>query len=259
MRMNATHARVRLSEAQQAALAGHIAPLPCAATFTPPIALVPSEPLRNEDRIAVLTTDTLLAFAITSLTLAHFPTATVIKPELNDLRDGRHLDQRGFALVIADAMISSELDKPSFERWIHPFRDLPLLLLSESGAPGMFDECRSVTHVPRSVSSRGLTEAISVALHAQDGGRGERRRHRPQEIERITATQWRVVGFLGCGCSNKEIAFRMGISEATVKAHVGGAIARLGLTNRTEVALFAQRLTLGSRWAASAAAADAPS
>lgn len=258
MRMTAPHARVRLTAAQQAALAGQVASRPCEKTPSPSIALVPADPLRNEDRIAVLTADTLLAFAVTSLTLAHFPTATVVRPELNDLRDGRHLDQRGFALLVADAAIASELDKPSMDRWIRPFRDVPMLLLSDSGASGMFEGCRTVTHVPRSVSPRGLTEAISVALHSGEKGRAERRRQRPQEIERITATQWRVVGFLGCGCSNKEIAFRMGISEATVKAHVGGAIARLGLTNRTEVALFAQRLTLGTRWAASAVAADAP-
>ncbi|MDB5649470.1 MAG: transcriptional regulator, LuxR family [Hyphomicrobiales bacterium] len=213
---------------------------------------------RNEDRIAVLTTDALLAFAVTSLTLGHFPTATVVKPELDDVRVARHLDLRGYSLIIVDAGIGAEMDAGAFERWSRPFRDVPVLLLSATGCGHFFDECRDVRPLPRDISPRGLTEAIRLALTRADGGRGERQRRRPQEIDRITATQWRVIGFLGCGCSNKEIAFRMGISEATVKAHVGAAIARLGLTNRTEVALFAQRLAMGSRWAASAADVDAP-
>jgi DNA-binding NarL/FixJ family response regulator len=222
------------------------------------LALVLPATTRNEDRIAVLTSDGLLAFAVTSLALAHFPTATVVKPELDDVRAGRHLDPRGYCLLIVDAGIGLELEPGAFERWTRPFRDVPVILLSTSDGNREFGACRDVRIVPRDITPRGLTEAIRLALTKGDGGRPGRLRQRPQEIDRITATQWRVIGFLGCGCSNKEIAFRMGISEATVKAHVGAAIARLGLTNRTEVALFAQRLAMGSRWAASAADVDAP-
>lgn len=220
------------------------------------LALVSPVTTRNEDRIAVLTSDGLLAFAVTSLALAHFPTATVVKPELDDVRAGRHLDPRGYCLLIVDAGL--EFEPGAFERWTRPFRDVPVILLSPSGGVRDFAACPDVRVVPRDITPRGLTEAIRLALTKGEGARAARHRQRPQEIDRITATQWRVIGFLGCGCSNKEIAFRMGISEATVKAHVGAAIARLGLTNRTEVALFAQRLAMGSRWAASAAEVDAP-
>ena len=221
-----------------------------------PLALVPREGGRCEDRIAVLTADGMLAFAVTSLTLGHFPTATVTKPELADLRDGRHLDPRPYSLLIIDGGLPLDLDHASLQRWLRPLRDTPVLLLADV-ADRCVEGMKSVTLVPRSVSPRGLAEAIEVVLSGKGAHRRQpERRQRRQEVDRITATQWRVIGYLGCGCSNKEIAFRMGISEATVKAHVGGAIARLGLTNRTEVALFAQRLTLGTRWAASAAAAD---
>ncbi|MDB5597786.1 MAG: hypothetical protein JWM36_4747 [Hyphomicrobiales bacterium] len=70
------------------------------------LALVSPATTRNEDRIAVLTSDGLLAFAVTSLALAHFPTATVVKPELADVCAGRHLDLRGYSLLIIDAGIS---------------------------------------------------------------------------------------------------------------------------------------------------------
>jgi len=52
------------------------------------------------------------------------------------------------------------------------------------------------------------------------------------ETGRITATYGCVIGYLGRGYSIKGIAFRMGVSEAIVKARVGVAIAWLGLTKR---------------------------
>jgi len=41
-----------------------------------------------------------------------------------------------------------------------------------------------------------------------------------------------VIGYLGRGYSMKGSAFRMGVSDAIVKARVGVAIAWLGLTKR---------------------------
>jgi DNA-binding NarL/FixJ family response regulator len=213
-------------------------------------------PARNEARIAVLTSDALLAFAVTSLATSHFPAVTVIRPELADIRAARYLDSRTHALILVDAMLLNELGADAVGAWLRPFRAIPMLLLSATGAQTI-EGCTNVKPAPRDITPRGLAEILRLMLRRSDNG-GVDRRQRPQEIDRLTATQWRVIGYLGSGFSNKEIAYRMGISEATVKAHVGAAIARLGLTNRTEVALFAQRLAMGSRWSAMAAELDAP-
>ena len=214
-------------------------------------------PARNEARIAVLSSDSLLAFAVTALATAHFPAVTVIRPELDDIRAARHLDSRSHALIVVDAVLLSELGPEALGAWLRPFRAIPVLLLSTTPGAQTLEACAHVKSAPRDITPRGLAEMLRQMLRRTDNG-GADRRQRPQEIDRLTATQWRVIGYLGSGFSNKEIAYRMGISEATVKAHVGAAIARLGLTNRTEVALFAQRLALGSRWSAAAADLDAP-
>jgi DNA-binding NarL/FixJ family response regulator len=214
-------------------------------------------PARNEARIAVLTSDSLLAFAVTSLATAHFPAVTVIRPELDDIRAARHLDSRSHALIIVDGTLVSELGAETLGAWLRPFRAIPMLLISVTPGAQTLEGCAHVTLAPRDITPRGLAETLRLMLRRSDNAVADRRQ-RPQEIDRLTATQWRVIGYLGSGHSNKEIAYRMGISEATVKAHVGAAIARLGLTNRTEVALFAQRLAMGSRWSAAAADLDAP-
>ena len=43
------------------------------------------------------------------------------------------------------------------------------------------------------------------------------------------------------GRSNKLIALELGISEKTVKAHVGRVLAKLGVADRTQAALLAVR------------------
>nr|WP_281363324.1 LuxR C-terminal-related transcriptional regulator [Nocardioides perillae] len=43
------------------------------------------------------------------------------------------------------------------------------------------------------------------------------------------------------GLSNKQIATRLGISDRTVKAHLGSVFARIGVQDRTQAALWAER------------------
>jgi DNA-binding NarL/FixJ family response regulator len=50
---------------------------------------------------------------------------------------------------------------------------------------------------------------------------------------------------VGQGLPNKLIARRLEISEKTVKAHLTSVFAQLGVTDRTQAALWAQRTDLG--------------
>ena len=53
----------------------------------------------------------------------------------------------------------------------------------------------------------------------------------------LTPAQRRVMAHLSTGLVNKQIAFEMGISEATVKAHMTAILRKLGATNRTQALL----------------------
>ena len=66
--------------------------------------------------------------------------------------------------------------------------------------------------------------------------------------ERFTRREQEVLEQLAHGRSNKRIALELGISEKTVKAHVGHLLAKLGVADRTQAALLAVREGLvGSR------------
>lgn len=60
----------------------------------------------------------------------------------------------------------------------------------------------------------------------------------------LTPQQFRVLSMLSAGLLNKQIAAELDVSEATVKAHVSAVMQKLGVSNRTQAVLLAQRLSL---------------
>jgi DNA-binding NarL/FixJ family response regulator len=63
----------------------------------------------------------------------------------------------------------------------------------------------------------------------------------------LTAREQEVLGLLAQGLANKQIARRLGIAEKTVKAHLTSVFQAIGVTDRTQAALWAQRQGLGKR------------
>jgi NarL family two-component system response regulator LiaR len=57
----------------------------------------------------------------------------------------------------------------------------------------------------------------------------------------LTRREAEVLALIAGGRSNKRIAFELGISEKTVKTHVGHLFAKLGVADRTQAALLAVR------------------
>jgi DNA-binding NarL/FixJ family response regulator len=66
-----------------------------------------------------------------------------------------------------------------------------------------------------------------------------RRGRRP--FEELTSRELDVLRLVARGLSNKQIAWRLTISEKTVKAHMTSIFGRIGVGDRTQAALWAQR------------------
>ncbi|NYG55856.1 response regulator [Nocardioides perillae] len=82
--------------------------------------------------------------------------------------------------------------------------------------------------------SRGESPLHPKAARALLGRRAEVR-------PTLTVRETEVLGLLQAGLSNKQIATRLGISDRTVKAHLGSVFARIGVQDRTQAALWAER------------------
>jgi NarL family two-component system response regulator LiaR len=57
----------------------------------------------------------------------------------------------------------------------------------------------------------------------------------------LTAREHEVLTLIARGRANKAIAFELGVAEKTVKTHVSSILAKLGVTDRTQAALYAVR------------------
>ena len=67
------------------------------------------------------------------------------------------------------------------------------------------------------------------------------RRRPPETAVTLTGREREVLALVAQGLANKAIARRLGISEKTVKAHLTHVFSALGVTDRTQAALWAER------------------
>jgi DNA-binding NarL/FixJ family response regulator len=66
-------------------------------------------------------------------------------------------------------------------------------------------------------------------------------RRAPAPADALSEREREVLAMVGEGLANKAIARRLGISEKTVKAHLTSVYREIGVTDRTQAALWAQR------------------
>jgi DNA-binding NarL/FixJ family response regulator len=63
-----------------------------------------------------------------------------------------------------------------------------------------------------------------------------------KRLQTLTPQQTRVLGMLADGLLNKQIAYELGVSEATIKAHVSAVLQKFGVDNRTQAVILLSRI-----------------
>jgi DNA-binding NarL/FixJ family response regulator len=64
-------------------------------------------------------------------------------------------------------------------------------------------------------------------------------------LQTLTPQQVRVLMMLSEGLLNKQIAYELDVSEATVKAHVSAILQKLGVESRTQAVIAAAKIEIG--------------
>ncbi|MFC0676283.1 response regulator [Lysobacter korlensis] len=139
-------------------------------------------------------------------------------------------------------------------RGLHP--QLPIVVVSAREEPAVMRRALdhgAVGFIPKSANAATLGEAIGTVL---DGDRwappaalsapaaAADEHDAAHRLRDLTPQQFRVLQMLGAGLLNKQIAYDLNVSEATVKAHVTAVLRKLGANNRTQAVLIAGRLAL---------------
>ncbi len=107
-------------------------------------------------------------------------------------------------------------------------------------------------YIPKSSSTAEMRLAVSQILAGNiylpegidlDGGVNDEEAEMITRLQSLTPQQTRVLGMLGEGLLNKQIAYELGVSEATVKAHVSAILLKLRVDSRTQAVIQVNKLT----------------
>lgn len=105
-------------------------------------------------------------------------------------------------------------------------------LLKDAGPAALEDAIRAVHRG----EARLGPEATAVVMARATGTTPEH-----PDLARLTAREREVLAGLGRGLTNRALADELFVSEKTVKTHVSSVLSKLGVTDRTQAALFAVR------------------
>lgn len=131
--------------------------------------------------------------------------------------------------------------------------DVPILVVSSAEGAAAAEEVRAFGAIGFLSKDTDLS-AIEAAIAGALGGRAPRpaAAQTPldtirSEVAQLTPMQIKVLLAVLDGQLNKQIAHSLGISEATVKAHMTAIMRKLDVSNRTQAALVARSLGLDLR------------
>ncbi|MFN8222833.1 MAG: response regulator transcription factor [Gaiellales bacterium] len=116
-----------------------------------------------------------------------------------------------------------------------------ILAALDAGAVGYMLKDAEPAELIRAVRSAGAGES-PLAPRAASALVAERRVTGPSET--LTPREREIIALVGAGLPNKRIAAELGLSEKTVKTHLTSAFRRIGVFDRTQAALWAQRAGL---------------
>ncbi|MBM3608655.1 MAG: response regulator transcription factor [Alphaproteobacteria bacterium] len=143
------------------------------------------------------------------------------------------------------------------------YPDIPVVIVSASEDADTIRKCMGMGasgFIPKSTGIADMRDAIQQVLDGgiwtpagvdiKDGADAQDA-DLVRRLASLTPQQVRVLMMLSEGLLNKQIAYKLSVSEATVKAHVSAILQKLGVDSRTQAVIAASRIEAG-QWQAGA-------
>jgi DNA-binding NarL/FixJ family response regulator len=133
----------------------------------------------------------------------------------------------------------------------------PVIVVSANDDPAVIRRCMDFGasgFIPKTLDVEGMRAAIQRVLNGGvwtppdvDLGAGNDAEAAAlmARLATLTPQQVRVLMMLSEGLLNKQIAYELGVSEATVKAHVSAILQKLGVESRTQAVIAAAKIEVG--------------
>ncbi|MEI7804667.1 MAG: response regulator transcription factor [Hyphomicrobiales bacterium] len=145
------------------------------------------------------------------------------------------------------------------------YPSVPVIVVSANDDPAAIRRCMKFGasgFIPKTLGVDAMRSAIARILNGGvwtppdvdlDSGSDAETAELMTRLATLTPQQVRVLMMLSEGLLNKQIAYQLGVSEATVKAHVSAILQKLGVESRTQAVIAASKIEVG-QWSASVAA-----
>ena len=142
------------------------------------------------------------------------------------------------------------------------YPSVPIIVVSANDDPAVIRRCMDFGasgFIPKTLGVEAMRAAIARVLEGgvwtppdiELGPSDEPTAGMIARLALLTPQQVRVLMMLSEGLLNKQIAYELGVSEATIKAHVSAILQKLGVESRTQAVIAAARIESG-QWPQSA-------
>ena len=137
------------------------------------------------------------------------------------------------------------------------YPSLPVVVVSANDDPAVIRRCMEFGasgFIPKTLGIDSLRQAVIRVLQGEVWTPPDVDLTRQSDAETaamiarlatLTPQQVRVLMMLSGELLNKQIAYELGVSEATVKAHVSAILQKLGVESRTQAAIAAGKIEAG--------------
>jgi DNA-binding NarL/FixJ family response regulator len=134
----------------------------------------------------------------------------------------------------------------------HP--EVPVVIVSASDDPSTIRQCLDCGasgFIPKSQPVEAMRDAIRRIMGGEvwlptdidlSNALAGEAAELVTRMSTLTPQQVRVLMMLGEGLLNKQIAFKLGVSEATIKAHVSAILQKLGVDSRTQAVIAINKI-----------------
>ncbi|MDH5516255.1 MAG: response regulator transcription factor [Gammaproteobacteria bacterium] len=158
--------------------------------------------------------------------------------------------EQDLSLVLLDLNLPDAYGQSLLTELVNKYPLLPIIILSSSEDPLEMQQCLNngaLGYIPKTSSAQVIFNATKLVLAggiyipkeilpASNGC------HTGSDKSALTPRQKEVLTLLISGISNKEIANSLSCTEATIKTHVTALLKSLGVANRTQAVIAAQKL-----------------
>ena len=147
------------------------------------------------------------------------------------------------------------------------YPSVPVIVVSANDDPAAIRRCMEFGasgFIPKTLGVEVMRDAISCILSGGvwtppdvdlSAGSDAETAALMTRMTTLTPQQVRVLMMLSEGLLNKQIAYQLGVSEATVKAHVSAILQKLGVESCTQAVIAAAKIETG-QWSQGAPAAS---